>query len=203
MPEHRAIVGNMSAYLGLLREHQIFRELPDQALKDLVVRSDLIGYVENELMLRQGDASDSALLITQGEAAVLVDGSQGQAPIGHLAVGALVGEVGVFADMPRTASVRASTAVEVLKIGRADVLASGGDNPAFLRAVIKQLGERMLAFNQTVGVYTDALAELEQRNFEARLLDDLPPPMPEFVGFAHALRRIAERIGLRRSPRDY
>jgi phosphoserine phosphatase RsbU/P len=133
---------------------------------------------------------------------VLVDGSQGQAPIGHLAVGALVGEVGVFADMPRTASVRARTAVEVLRIGRDEVLASGGDNPAFLRAVIKQLGERMAAFNQTVGVYTDALAELEQRNFEARLLDDLPQPTPEFVGFAHALRRIAERIGLRRSPRN-
>jgi CRP-like cAMP-binding protein len=202
MPEHRAIVGNMSAYLGLLREHQIFRELPDQALKDLVVRSDLIGYGENELMLRQGDPSDSALLITQGEAAVLVDGSQGQAPIGHLAVGALVGEVGVFADMPRTASVRANGAVEVLRISRDDVLASGGDNPAFLRAVIKQLGERMVAFNQTVGVYTDALAELEQRNFEARLLDDLPHPMPASPGFAHALRQIAERIGLRRSPRN-
>jgi CRP-like cAMP-binding protein len=202
MPEQRAIIGNMSSYLGLLRAHQIFRELPDQALKDLIVRSDLMGYAENELMLRQGDPSDSALLITQGEAAVLVDGSQGQAPIGQLAVGALVGEIGVFADMPRTASVRARTAVEVLRIGRDDVLASGGDNPAFLRAVIKQLGERMVTFNQTVGVYTDALAELEQRNFEARLLDDLPQPMPEFVGFAHALRRLAGRIGLRRFQRD-
>jgi CRP-like cAMP-binding protein len=202
MPEQRAIIGNMSSYLGLLRAHQIFRELPDQALKDLIVRSDLIGYAENEVMLRQGDPSDSALLITQGDADVLVDGSQGQVPIGQLAVGALVGEVGVFADMPRTASVRARNAVEVLNIGRDDILASGGDNPAFLRAMIKQLGERMVAFNQAVGVYTDTLAELEQRNFEARLLDDLPQPMPEFVGFAHALRRIAERIGLRRSQRD-
>ena len=202
MPEQRAIVGNMSSFLGLLREHQIFRELPDHTLKDLVVRSDLIGYAANELMLRQGDPSDSALLITQGDADVLVDGSQGQVPIGQLAVGALVGEVGVFADMPRTASVRARNAVEVLKIGRDDILASGGDNPAFLRAVIRQLGERMVAFNEAVGVYTETLAELEQRNFEARLLDDLPQPTPELAGFAQALRRMAARIGLRRSQRD-
>jgi phosphoserine phosphatase RsbU/P len=199
MPEPRAIVGNMSSYLGLLREHQIFRELPDHMLKDLVVRSDLIGYAANELMLRQGDPSDSALLMTEGEADVLVDGSQGQVPIGQLAVGALVGEVGVFADMPRTASVRARTAVEVLKIGRDDILASGGENPAFLRAMIRQLGERMVAFNEAVGVYTETLAELEQRNFEARLLDDLPQPTPELAGFAQALRRMAARIGLRRS----
>jgi CRP-like cAMP-binding protein len=199
MPEQRAIVGTMSSYLGLLREHQIFRELPDHMLKDLVVRSDLIGYAANELMLRQGDPSDSALLMTEGEADVLVDGSQGQVPIGQLAVGALVGEVGVFADMPRTASVRARTAVEVLKIGRDDILASGGDNPAFMRAMIRQLGERMVAFNEAVGVYTETLAELEQRNFEARLLDDLPQPTPELAGFAQALRRMAARIGLRRS----
>jgi len=198
MPEQRAIVGNMSSYLGLLREHQIFRELPDHVLKDLVVRSDLIGYAANELMLRQGDPSDSALLMTQGEADVLVDGSQGQVPIGQLTVGALVGEVGVFADMPRTASVRARSAVEVLKIGRDDILASGGENPAFLRAMIRQLGERMIAFNQAVGVYTETLAELEQRNFETRLLDDLPQPTPELAGFAQALRRMAARVGLRR-----
>lgn len=198
MPEQRAIVGTMSSYLGLLREHQIFRELPDHVLKDLVVRSDLIGYAANELMLRQGDPSDSALLITQGDADVLVDGSQGQVPIGQLTVGALVGEVGVFADMPRTASVRARSAVEVLKIGRDDILASGGENPAFLRAMIRQLGERMIAFNQAVGVYTETLAELEQRNFEARLLDDLPQPTPELAGFAQALRRMAARVGLRR-----
>lgn len=198
MPEQRAIVGNMSSYLGLLREHQIFRELPDHVLKDLVVRSDLIGYAANELMLRQGDPSDFALLITQGDADVLVDGSQGQVPIGQLTVGALVGEVGVFADMPRTASVRARSAVEVLKIGRDDILASGGENPAFLRAMIRQLGERMIAFNQAVGVYTETLAELEQRNFETRLLDDLPQPTPELAGFAQALRRMAARVGLRR-----
>jgi phosphoserine phosphatase RsbU/P len=202
MPEQRAIVGNMTVYLGLLREHQIFRELPDHALKDLVVRSDLIGYAVNEAMLRQGDPSDSALLITQGDADVLVDAAHGQVPIGQLAAGAMVGEIGVFADMPRTASVRARTAVEALRLGRDDMLQIGGDNPAFLRAVIKQLGERILAFNRTVGVYTDAMAAIEQRSFEARLLDDLPLATPEFVNFAHTLRRVAERLGLRRPQGD-
>lgn len=202
MPEQRAIIGNMSGYLALLREHRIFRELSDQALKDLVVRGDLIGYAANELMLRQGDPSDTALLITQGDAEVLVDATQGQVPIGQLTVGALIGEIGVFADMPRTASVRARSAVEALRIARDDMLQIGGDNPAFLRAVMKQLGERIVAFNRAVSVYTDALAALEQRNFETRILEDLPQPMPEFVGFAQAFRRIAERIGLRRSDRD-
>ena len=202
MPDQRALIGNIQSYLRLLRAHQVFRELPEQALKDLVVRSDRIDYAANEIMLQQGEASDSALLITQGEADVFVDTAQGTVQLGRSASGALIGEIGVFADLPRTASVRARTMVEALKISRDDMLQIGGDNPAFLRAVLKQLGERIAAFNETIGFYTQALARLERQEFDPQMLDDQPQPMPELVTFARAFRTVAERIGLRRSRRS-
>lgn len=201
MPDQRALIGNIQSYLRLLRAHQVFRELPEQALKDLVVRSDLIDYAANEIMLRQGEASDSALLITQGEADVFVDTAQGTVQLGRSSSGALIGEIGVFADLPRTASVRARTMVEALKISRDDMLQIGGDNPAFLRAVLKQLGERIATFNETIGFYTQALARLERQELDPQMLDDQPQPMPELVTFARAFRTVAERIGLRRSRR--
>jgi phosphoserine phosphatase RsbU/P len=201
MPGQRALIGNIPDYLRLLRAHEVFRELPEQALKDLVVRGDLIDYAAGEPMLRQGEPSDSVLLITRGEADVSVETAQGTAELGRSAVGALIGEIGVFADLPRTANVRARTAVEALRIGRDDLLQIGGDNPAFLRAVLKQLGERIAAFNDTVGYYTHALARLERQELDPRTLDDQPPPMPELVNFARAFRTLAERIGLgRRKP---
>ncbi len=202
MPDQRALIGNIQSYLRLLRAHQVFRELPEQALKDLVVRSDRIDYAANEIMLQQGEASDSALLITQGEADVFVDTAQGTVQLGRSASGALIGEIGVFADLPRTASVRARTMVEALKISRDDMLQIGGDNPAFLRAVLKQLGERIAAFNETIGFYTQALARLERQEFDPQMLDDQPQPMPELVTFARAFRTVAERIGLRRFRRS-
>jgi CRP-like cAMP-binding protein len=198
MPEPLAIIGNIAPYLRLLREHAIFGELSEQALKDLVVRSDLIGFAPSEPILRQGDASDSALLITQGEVDVFVDGAQGPIQIRQMSSGALIGEIGVFAAVPRTASVRARTDVEALMIGRDDMLHIGGDNPAFLRAVMKQLGERIAAFNQAIAYYTNALTELEQQQLDPGKLENEAQPMPELVPFAHALRRMAERIGLRR-----
>ncbi len=202
MPDQRALIGNIQSYLRLLRAHQVFRELPEQALKDLVVRSDRIDYAANEIMLQQGEASDSALLITQGEADVFVDTAQGTVQLGRSASGALIGEIGVFADLPRTASVRARTMVEALKISRDDMLQIGGDNPAFLRAVLKQLGERIAAFNETIGFYTQALARLERQELDPQMLDGQPQPMPELVTFARAFRTVAERIGLRRSRRS-
>lgn len=195
MPEQHTIIGTVAPYLKLLREHAIFGELPEQALKDLIIRSDLVVFAAGELMLRQGDPSDSALLITQGEVDVLVDASPGPVQLGQLSTGALIGEIGVFADLPRTANVRAWTRVEALKLGRDAVLQTGGNDPAFLRAVMRELGKRIADFNQAIGFYTTALARLE-RELDPPSLED-PAPLPELVNFAHALRRIAQRI----SPR--
>jgi len=192
MPEHHTIIGTVAPYLTLLREHAIFGQLPEHALKDLIIRSDLVVFAAGELMLRQGDPSDSALLITQGEVDVLVDASPGPIQLGQLSTGALIGEIGVFADLPRTANVRAWTRVEALRLGRDDVLHIGGDDPAFLRAVMRELGKRIAAFNQAIGFYTTALARLEQQ-LDAESLS-APPPMPELVNFAHALRKIAQRV---------
>jgi|SRR5215207_8451112 CRP-like cAMP-binding protein len=197
MPEQRAIIGHIAPYLRLLREHQAFGALPEQDLKTLIVHSDLIEFAEGELLIRQGAPSDSVLLIVQGEVDVCVETSQGQVQLGRMSSGALVGEVGVFADLPRTASVRAHTPTQALKIARDDVLQVGGENLAFLRAVLAQLGERIATFNQTIGDYTDVLAELEQRDFDPSILDH-SQPLPEFVGFAQSLRRMVERIGLRK-----
>jgi phosphoserine phosphatase RsbU/P len=197
MPEQRAIIGHIAPYLRLLREHQAFGALPEQDLKTLLVRSDLIEFAQGELLLRQGAPSDSVLLIVQGEVDVFVETWQGEVQLGRMSSGALVGEIGVFADLPRTASVRAHTLTQALKIDRADVLQIGGENLAFLRAVLAQLGARIATFNQTIGDYTDIMAELEQQDFDPSVLDH-SQPLPEFVGFAQRLRRMAERIGLRK-----
>jgi len=197
MPEQGAIIGNIAPYLHLLREHRAFGALPEQDLKTLIVRSDLLEFAQGELLLRQHAPSDSVLLIAKGEVEVLVETSQGQIQLGRMSRGALVGEVGVFADLPRTASVRAHTPVQALKIGRDDVLQIGGENLAFLRAVLAQLGERIAEFNQTIGYYTDVMAELEQQDFDPSILDR-SQPLPEFAGFAQSFSRLAERIGLRK-----
>lgn len=194
------MIGTVAPYLRMLREHVVFGELPDAALKDLVIRGDLLVFRAGELMLRQGDASDSALLITAGEVEVVVDSAHGAIRLGRLAAGALIGEVGVFAGVARTASVRAGTEVEALRIGRNDMVQIGGDHPAFLRAVMGELGRRIAAFNREIGFYTNAMARLEQ-NLEPPALDN-PPAMPELVNFAQALRRIALRMTLRRSNED-
>jgi phosphoserine phosphatase RsbU/P len=200
MPEPRAIVGNVARYLQLMRAHRIFGQVDEGALKDLVVRGDLVAYQADELLLRQGDPSDTALLITAGEVDILVDTAQGQVQLARLANGALIGEIGVFTELPRTANVRAHGAVEALVIGRDHLMTIADQNPAVLHAVIGQLGETVGTFNEAVALFTDALAALERDHLDPAVLAALLQPMPELVNFAHTFRRVV--AGVARHSQD-
>jgi phosphoserine phosphatase RsbU/P len=200
MPEPRAIVGNVAPYLRLLRAHRIFGQVSEQALKSLVVHSDLIAFQPAELLLRQGSPSDSALLVTAGEVDVLVDTAQGQVQLARLSDGALIGEIGVFTGLPRTASVLAHGTAEALVIAGGDLLAIADESPAVLHAVIAQLGETVGTFNEAVAIFTDALAALERNDLDPGMLDELLQPMPELVNFAHTFRRVV--AGLARRSRE-
>jgi serine phosphatase RsbU (regulator of sigma subunit) len=55
------------------------------------------------------------------------------------------------------------------------------------------LGQSIYHYNNALGFFTNALAAIEQRNFDPRLLDDLMYPVPELIIFSKAFRRIAEQ----------
>jgi serine phosphatase RsbU (regulator of sigma subunit) len=56
------------------------------------------------------------------------------------------------------------------------------------------LGQSIYHYNNALGFFTNALAAIEQRNFDPRLLNDLMYPIPELIIFSKAFRRIAEQI---------
>jgi len=173
-------------------------QIPDASLKALVADSQLIHFEPNDIILRQGAPSDSALFIVAGEADILVETSYGDIPVGRCLPKALIGEIGAFTELARTATVRAHTAVDALKIGRLQLLAVGRSDPDLLLLIIGQLGEKLSRLNQAIGFYTNALGALERNTFDPKLLEDLLNPMPELVDFSHSFLRLAEQITIRR-----
>jgi phosphoserine phosphatase RsbU/P len=184
--------------LDQLRGHETLGELPDIALRMLIENSELLHFSPNEVMLRQGTASDSALFIVSGEAEILVETSYGDIHIAHGSPKMLVGEIGAFTHMPRIATVRAQTAVNALRIGGPQLLELGSTNPQLLLFIIRQLGERLSRLNRAIGFYTNTLSALERNDFDAKLLDELLNPMPELVDFSHSFLRLAEQITTKR-----
>src|SRR6188472_2727180 len=102
-----------------------------------MVRQDL---VRGQLLVAQGEPSDALFVVLHGALAVRKSGDP--APIAELRAGELVGEIGFFASIPRTADVIAIRDSSVLVLTRGAYQELAGHTPAIAEAVLAALARR-------------------------------------------------------------
>jgi sigma-B regulation protein RsbU (phosphoserine phosphatase) len=188
--------------LTLARSNTILGGLSAAAIERLLELGQPVEIGAQEVLVRQGDRSDCAYLILEGDLEVLVNTAYGEVLLARVSKGVLIGEIGVFADLPRNATVRARGSVRALRFERAHLLDAGDTNPALLRSVISRLGGQIGRFNNAIGLYTNAVTALEQDKFDLGILDALRQPGPELVDFAQHFRHMAEQIVQRRAQQQ-
>jgi NTE family protein len=118
----------------------LFRTLsPEQRLKafSAMTRQDL---VRGQLLVEQGASSDSLFLVLHGALAVQRKGHL--EPLAELRAGELVGEIGFFGNMPRTADVIAIRDTSVLVLTRTAYEALAQEAPAIVEALLAALARR-------------------------------------------------------------
>lgn len=186
----------------LLQSHPLFAETALAALTKLLSCGQMLTLRPGDVLMRQGEASHSAYIIIEGSGGIRIETSYGTVNLSTVSAPTLVGEIGVFMGVPRTATVEATTPLRALRIDSGDLQKFGSDNPRFLAAVMMQVGRRFQTFNHAVGFYSNALRALRQHDFDLRLLDDLKAPLPELADFTHSFRRLAEEIAERRAHRE-
>lgn len=132
-----------------LRQVPMFRGIDPARLKLLAFTSERVHFSQGQTFFTQGDAADAAYLILEGEAAVLLEGGAAD-PIrlAVLGVNALVGEMGILADQPRSATIRADAATTALRIDRRVFLELLGQFPQIAIAVMRELAHRLELTNQ-------------------------------------------------------
>src|SRR5256885_8360384 len=129
------------AWGSALEDFTLFRTLSsEQRLKVLnaLVRQDL---VRGQMLVTQGGPSDSLFLVLHGALAVRKTGYL--EPIAELRAGELVGEIGFFADVPRTADVVAIRDTSVLALTRPAYQKLVEEAPAIVEALLAALARRV------------------------------------------------------------
>jgi len=128
------------AWGNVSEDFALFRTLSSgQRLKAFgaMVRQDL---VRGQMLVAQGEASDALFVVLHGALAVRRAGDH--APIAELRAGEVVGEIGFFANMPRTADVIAIRDTSVLVLTRAAYRDLAEDAPAIVEELLAALARR-------------------------------------------------------------
>jgi hypothetical protein len=95
--------------IALLQQVPMLRPLPVPAIEQLASRTQTERYAAEELIFRQGDPGDRFYVIAEGEVRLRVDGGENWS----LHRGEWFGELALLRPVPRTATARATTNVEV------------------------------------------------------------------------------------------
>ncbi len=100
----------------VLRQIPIFANIDTAKLKLLCFASERLTYEQGQALFKQGDVGDSAYIIIEGEANVVVDSPSGPISVAVLKRNDIVGEIAILCDVPRTAAVEAASELVTLKI---------------------------------------------------------------------------------------
>lgn len=131
----------------MLQQVPLFAEVEPTKLKLLAFTSDRVTYGTDEVLFHQGDVGDAAYVILSGMAEILTDSANGPIKIAEVGENSIVGEIAILCNATRTATVKAVTPIDALRIRKKQFLELLTDFPEVTIAVIRVLAERLSQTN--------------------------------------------------------
>jgi CRP-like cAMP-binding protein len=126
-----------------LRKVPMFRDIDPSRLKLIAFTSERVHYRAGQRFFRQGDAADAAYVILDGKADVVIDHDGDEVKVAELGRNALVGEMGILSDAPRSATIIATEQVSALRIDKSVFLELLTQFPLMSIAVMRELATRL------------------------------------------------------------
>ena len=130
--------------LDALRATPLFADLPAEHLERLAAGATPLKLHAGEPLITEGDLADDIFVVVSGELEVTKRSGTSEIPLARVGPGAIQGELAALERGRRTASVRAITDAEVLRIpyeAVLDMLSAGPEAAVgIIRTVISRLG---------------------------------------------------------------
>jgi CRP-like cAMP-binding protein len=126
-----------------LRQVPMFRDVDPARLKLLAFTSERVQFAGGQRFFSQGDPSDAAYVILDGRASVLLNTPSGDIQVAELGGNALVGEMGILSDTPRSATIMAAEPTTALRIDKRVFLELLAQFPQMSLAIMRELAKRL------------------------------------------------------------
>ena len=127
----------------LIRQFPIFSRIQPAMQKLLCFSAERLTYDAGQVMFNAGDAADAAYIIIDGSVEISVPTPSGPIIVNQLGKNEILGEIAIFGEVPRTATAKATSRLETLKISKDMFIKVIRENPDAAIELIKILAGRL------------------------------------------------------------
>ena len=131
-----------------LRKAPLFEGLSRKELEELAKLADDLEVPAGKVLTRQGDTGREFFVLMDGEVEVERDGNS----LGKRGAGDFIGEISLLEDIPRTATVTASTPVRLFVLTAQSFRSVVEAQPAVENKVLRTLARRLAAMSDDPAV---------------------------------------------------
>jgi CRP/FNR family cyclic AMP-dependent transcriptional regulator len=139
--EYRTV--SLEIEVDALRNVPMFKRIEPAKLRLLAFISERMQFRAGEDLCRQGEEGDSALIILDGSADVVVHTEEGDRTVAQFKENDIVGEIAILCDVPRTATVKATSDMVVLSVSKENFLKMLQEFPDMALEVMRVLAQRL------------------------------------------------------------
>src|SRR5438477_11419679 len=157
----------------ILAPFPIFARFDRASLRAVASECRFESHPAGATLMREGELGTFACVVLEGEVDVFVELPSG--PINLAAIGrnGIIGELGVFTDMPRTATVTTRSDLSAIRIEHDSLMKLSAKYPSIAVSVIRELGRRLGNMNQSLAYLTYAAEALGHDDYDPSFLDEL------------------------------
>ena len=127
----------------LIRQFTIFSKIEPAMQKLLCFSSERLNFDAGQVMFSAGDAADAAYIVIDGTVEISVPTPVGPIIVNTLERNDIIGEIAIFGEVPRTATAKAMTRVETLRISKELFIKVIRENPDAAIELIRILAARL------------------------------------------------------------
>ena len=148
--------------VDVLRKVPLFAKIEPARLKLLAFTSEHLQFMPGESICRQGEQGDAAYIVLDGKADVVVQSDHGPVTVASVGRNDIVGEIAILCDVPRTATVLATTPLMALKVSKDGFFNLVTQFPQIGVEVMHELASRLLQTTQRLADTSRQLREAER-----------------------------------------
>lgn len=152
---------SLNEEVALLRSVPLFQNFDPTKLKLLAFTSERITFADGQSLFSQGDMGDAAYVIIEGSADIIINTPNGPLTVARVSKNDFIGEIAILIDVPRTASITATSKLDTLKISKDLFFRLVKEFPEMAVEIMRELARRLEATNQQL---TDANRRLKEAN---------------------------------------